>query len=178
MAGAVPDWIKALGQSAFHAVATSNPVQAVHDGTPRRIMDHLGQWFAHLSQNALIEWTPALVRNERCSFCEEGAIGRCMCCKDFTCLGHAHVSHRAELLCDECVGRVLDDGESARRKTPEQLAFAYFHLTEEATLEEVKASYRVRALRTHPDQGGSDSLFQEASEKLKVLEKYFSRGRS
>ena len=173
---AFQDWMKAVGQQALNAVASSSPVQAVHDGTPRRIMDQFGQWVSHLSRNALVEWTPALVRNEMCSFCDEGAIGKCMCCGDFVCLGHAHVSYRAELLCDECVERVLDSG--SRKKTKEQLAFAYFHLTEEATLEEVKAAYRIRVQREHPDRGGSDSAFNETTAALRVLEQYFSRGKA
>jgi hypothetical protein len=97
-----------------------------------------------------------------------------MVCEDFTCLGHAHVSFRAELVCDECVGSLLNEEESARRKSPEQLAFAYFNLTDSATLEEVKAVYRIRAQKAHPDRGGTEKEFNEATQAFRLLEEYFS----
>lgn len=175
MAKGIPGWLSALGQSALNAVANSPQAQAVQDGTPRRIMDQLGQWFGHLGQAALVEWSPSLVRNELCCFCDDGAIGRCMSCGDFTCLGHAHVSYRAELLCDECVGRVLEGSENAKHKTPEQLAFAYFNLTDTATLDEVKAVYRLRVQKAHPDKGGTDEEFNEATRAFRVLEEHYAK---
>lgn len=173
MAKGIPAWMQALGQGVLQAVVNSPQAQAVQDGTPRRIRDQIGQWMGHLGQNAMLVWAPALVRNELCSFCDEDAISKCVACGDFVCLGHSFASHRAELLCDECVSNVLPEGRVP--ETAEQRAFKFFNLSEQATLEEVKAVYRVRVQKAHPDRGGDDRLFNETTAALRVLEEHFLR---
>lgn len=174
MAKGIPDWAKALGDTLIQVVQSSPPAQAVRDGTPRRVAEQLGQWMGHLSKHAAVKWGPAMLGRELCSFCEEDALGRCISCGDYTCIGHAHVSYRAELLCDECVGTVVES-VGQRRDNPVDKAFAHFHLTPEATKEEVEAAYRQRTKTAHPDRGGSTQEQQQTNNHYRVLRSYFDR---
>lgn len=168
----IPHWMKNIGNSLLNAAVQSEPVQAVLDGTPRRIADQLGEWFAHLSQNATMQWAPAMVRRRTCDFCDKDSMSCCIACQGNVCLAHAHVSHRAELLCDECVGTVLD-AVSAKQQSPSAKAFAFFHLTEHATLGEVTLVYRSRSKDLHPDHRGADRDMKLMNEHYEVLKKYF-----
>lgn len=170
----LPPWLNQVGGALFNAVAQSEPVQAVKDGTPRRIADQLGQWFAHLSQNATAHWAPALLRRKSCEFCDAEAISTCIGCGGYVCLAHSHVSHRAELLCDECVDTVLTNVE-AKQKSPVAKAFAFFHLTQDASWEEVNGVYRTRSREAHPDRGGSDQTMSEVNTHYDVLKKHFEK---
>lgn len=161
-----------MGSALFSAVANSEPVQAIKDGTPRRIADQLGQWMAHLSQNATVAWAPSLVRRSTCEFCDVDGISKCIGCKAVVCLAHAHVSHRAELLCDECVGTVLDT-VNAKQQSPVVRALSFFHLTTDATFDEVSMVYRNRSKDAHPDRGGSKREMQQVNEHYEVLKKHF-----
>lgn len=172
----IPSWVQSVGGVLLNAVAQSEPVQAVKDGTPRRVADQLGQWFAHLAQNASLNWTAAVLRRRKCEFCDEEALSTCISCSGYVCLAHAHVSHRAELLCDECVDTVLSRVE-AKQKSPVSKAFAFFHLTEDATLVEVSAMYKQRSREAHPDQGGSDELMREVNTHHDVLKRHFDKKR-
>lgn len=153
------------------AAANSGPGQAIRDGTPGRVADQLGQWMGHLSRNAAVQWGGAFIGRKTCSFCDTEAIGECIGCGDPTCIGHAFVSHRAELFCDECVEEAADRGD----QTPEQEAFAFFHLTKHATFEEVSAAYRLRSKTAHPDRGGDTRLMQQTSHHYSVLKAHFER---
>lgn len=154
------------------AAANSGPGQAIRDGTPGRVADQLGQWVGHLSRNAAVQWSGAFVGRKACSFCEAEAIATCIGCGDPVCIGHGYVSHRAELLCDECVGNLVESEPSS----PEQAAFLFFHLTKDATLEEVKAAYRLRSQTAHPDRGGTTRAMQETTMHFEVLKQHFERG--
>lgn len=170
---AAPSWVKALGQTVMEAAAQSGPGQAIRDGTPGRVADQLGQWWAHLSKNAAIHWVSAFVGRQTCSFCEAEAIAACISCGDPTCIGHAFVSHRAELFCDDCVAQAMD-GEGQER-TPAQEAFAFFHLTKDASLTEVTAVYRDRSKKAHPDRGGSTREMQMVTRHYSVLQAHFEQ---
>lgn len=147
---AVPHWLKSLSGGLLSALEK----EAIPDpGTPRRVANQLGQWATHLSKSAVSHWTPYLLRGEQCSFCDADALDACISCKDPCCLGHAHVSYRGELICDECVEKAI--GRTKKRSKLEQ-AFDYFNLTPTASLEEVTAVYRTRSKQEHPDKGGDD----------------------
>lgn len=146
----VPHWLKSLSGGLLSALEK----EAIPDpGTPRRVADQFGQWTAHLSKNAIAHWTPYLLRSNQCEFCDEDALSDCVACGDPCCLGHSHVSHRGEMVCDECVGKLL--GQTKKRSKLD-LAFEYFNLTRAASLDEVTAIYRVRSKQEHPDSGGRD----------------------
>lgn len=169
----VPSWVQALSNSLFGVVQQNVEAAGV---APRRMLDQLGQWVGHLSQNAAIEWAPSMLQNQNCSFCADIAMGRCFVCGTSCCLGHSHVSFRAELVCEGCISKLV--GEETLRgsnKTPEQLAFKYFNLTESATLDEVNAIFRARSKTAHPDKGGTTSEMAQASQHLMVLKRYFER---
>jgi len=170
-----PPWVQALGSSLF-GVMKANVSDMVDTKAPRKLLDQLGQWVGHLSQNAAVEWVPSILRNEQCTYCSDIAMGRCCVCDRPTCLGHAHVSFRAELVCDGCLARLLGQEEVPEaQKTPETEAFAYFNLTPAATFEEVNAVYRARAKNQHPDKGGSHQEMAKAGQHLLVLKRYFEK---
>lgn len=173
--GSVPSWVQALGGSLFN-VMRQNVSEVVDTKTPRKLLDQLGQWIGHLSQNAAIEWVPSVLRNEQCYFCSDIAMSRCCVCNLPCCLGHAHVSFRAELVCDGCLGKLLGDGPIEKApKTPETEAFEYFNLLPSATFEEVNAVYKARAKEHHPDKGGSPQEMAKAGQHLLVLKRYFDK---
>lgn len=169
----IPGWVQALSGSLFGVVQQNVEAAGV---APRRMLDQLGQWVGHLSQHAAIEWAPSMLQNENCSFCSDISMARCFVCGVPCCLGHGYVSFRAEIVCENCVSKVL--GEETLRdssKTPEQAAFKYFNLTETATWEEVNAIFRARSKTAHPDKGGTTSEMAQASQHLMTLKRHFER---
>lgn len=166
---AVPAWAQALTETLFQAA--SNPAGR-QNLAPRRIAEQLGQWFGHLSRNAALHWTPTLAGGHLCSFCDESAMGTCTVCQDPCCLAHAHVSHRAELVCDECIDRLL--GRQAKRG-PEKQAFDFFNLTSQARWEDVQAVYKARIRLAHPDVGGSDAETVKVNRFYVVLKEHYQR---
>lgn len=146
----VPHWLKSLSGGLLSALEK----EAIPDpGTPRRVAEQFGQWAAHLSKNAAAHWAPYLLRSNQCEFCDEDALGDCVACQGPCCLGHSHVSHRGELVCDECIGKLL--GQSKKKGKVEQ-AFEFFNMTSGASLDEVTAVYRIRSKQEHPDAGGDN----------------------
>ena len=173
----IPEWAKSLAGSLF-GVIQANVSTAVDSKAPRKMLDQLGTWVGHLSQNAAFEWVPNIVRNESCAYCTDIAMARCCVCETPCCLGHGHVSFRAELVCDGCVGRLIGDAGGQAREvqaTPESEAFKYFNLVPSATFEEVNAVYRERAKSSHPEQGGSPQDMAIAGKHLLTLKRYFER---
>lgn len=149
---AVPEWLRSLSGGLLVALEKEH---APDPGTPRRVADQFGQWVAHLSKSATVNWTPYLLRSEDCSFaeCEADAIADCISCGDPCCLGHSHVSHRGELICDECVDEAIG---RKRKLTDVQKAFKFFNLTPDANADELTALFRLRSKSAHPDRGGSN----------------------
>lgn len=138
---------------------------------PRRVADQVGQWIAHLSKNAAIQWGPRLVDPDLCTFCDQDAVTDCLVCGDACCMAHAHVSHRADGICDECVQAAITQrakGRRARRKRreaapePQQSsnsipfevlqAFSMLGISPTATWQEVNDAYRAAAVANHPDR--------------------------
>lgn len=168
-----PNWMNALGTTVLQMASNTPAAQAIQDGAPRRVLDQLGSWFGHLSQQAMIHWSTSMLSGVRCSFCDEDALGKCIACGDPCCLGHSHVSYRAELLCDECVGSLLQ--KTSREKGPVEVALEYFRLTREASLEDLKAMYRHRSKSIHPDRGGTDREMSTLNQHYRVLTEHFER---
>jgi hypothetical protein len=142
------------------------------------MIDQLGQWIGHLSQNAAVEWAPNLLQNRNCEFCSDIAMSGCFVCGAPCCLGHGHVSFRAEIVCERCVSKLVGEEmlrDSDENKTPEQRAFKYFNLTDTATWEEVNAIFRARSKTAHPDKGGQTGEMAQASQHLMVLKRYFDK---
>lgn len=160
-------------------------------GAPRRLVDQVAQWVAHLSQNAIAQWGPAVAADEGCSFCSEDAVAKCICCQDWCCLAHAHVNYQAEVLCDECVDWLLDNKrtratkratkrgkQEPRPRTRQEStgpadAFAFFNLTPSADFETVTAVYRARARDAHPDKGGNEQEAAKINQMYQVLKRHF-----
>lgn len=164
----IPAWLKSLSGGLLTALENERmPDQA----TPRRVADQFGQWSAHLVRHAGVRWAPYLLRAEICSFCDADALAACISCGDPCCLGHAYVSHRGELLCDECVEMSIT---KRRKRSQIELAFSYFNLTSSATFEEVTAVYRLRSKNEHPDAGGRGDM-TVLNQKYHQLKEHFSR---
>jgi hypothetical protein len=71
---------------------------------------------------------------------------------------------RAEALCEACVSDAVDDEpeEPEDEGPPGWNPWAVLGLhPEDATPETVKRAFRARALKCHPDQGGSAERFKE-----------------
>lgn len=131
---------------------------------PKRVADQVGQWIGHLSRNAAINWAPNLADPDVCTFCEQDAIADCIACGDPTCIAHAHISHRAQVICDECVAKLLaNSGRKPRRKRssmpkepklpPEILqAFSVIGVPPTSDWDAVNAAYRAAAVANHPDR--------------------------
>ena len=157
------DWAEAAAR-AFSNYERGN----VDMGAPRRVMDQLGQWMGHLTRNATIHWGPSLIDPAECSFCDEDAVTDCIVCGDPVCLAHAHVSHRAEAICDECVEFASKAREKKEKKQKRQnrraspprnpaesqvaQAFAILGVSPGAPWEEVQSAYKSAAKANHPDR--------------------------
>jgi hypothetical protein len=149
---------------------------------PRRVVQQLGEWGSHLSQNAAAQWGASLLAGQDCSFedCEQDALGLCIGCRDPVCLAHAMVSFRADLICDECVAKLVQPRARNRRsaagsESPDRVAFRYFCVTPEASWSDIQAIYRRRMQEIHPDHGGSTESAQELNHHFGVLKRFFER---
>ena len=181
------DWVQAAGK-----IFTSYEQGQVDTGAPRRVVDQLGQWFGHLARNAAINWSPNVADPVTCSFCEEDAVTDCMVCEDACCVAHAHISHRAEAICDECVNKVMEKKGKKRKKRRQEQAPRNAGLTPEqacmilgvqpgASWEEVQQAYKAAAVANHPDrfQGAqraqAESRLVNINAAMQVLKKYYTK---
>lgn len=82
------------------------------------------------------------------------------------------MSYRGELLCDECVGNVI---EKQRNKSNVELAYEHFNLTSGASLEEVNAIYKMRSRKKHPDQGGDNDGMSCLNQNYELLKEHLQR---
>lgn len=165
----LPNWIQSLAGGLLGSLQSGS---LPDPDTPRRVANQFGQWAAHLGRNGSLSWGPYLFGSHACLFedCDADALGPCIKCGDPCCLAHAHVSHRGELLCDECVEKALGTG---RKKSRVNRAFEYFNLLPTALLEDVNAIYRVRSKNEHPDQGGGGMV--EMNQHRDVLLEHFQK---
>jgi hypothetical protein len=140
----------------------------IDTGAPKRFTDQMSQWVGHFSRSAIESWVPNLMDPVLCSFCEEDAVTDCIVCGEPACMAHAHISHRAEIICDECVAEALKTrGKKPRRKRREQApqqqrqpgippaviaAFQTLGVTPEASFDEVAAAFKSAAVANHPDK--------------------------
>ena len=148
-------------------IFTAHEQGTLSSDAPKRMANQVGQWVAHLSRNAALHWAPNLADPDICAFCEEDAIADCMACGDPSCIAHAHISHRAELICDECVGKLMEarakkprrkrrenPAKSPRQQVPPEVlqALAMLGIAPEATWEEINTAYREAVRVNHPDR--------------------------
>lgn len=161
----------------------------IDTGAPKRFTDQMSQWVGHFSRNALENWVPNLMDPVLCSFCEEDAVADCIACGEPACMAHSHISHRAELICDECVAEAIKvKGKKPRRKRREQppqqrvpqglppeviAAFQIIGASPQSTFEEVAAAFKAAAVANHPDrfQGLQKS---QAQERMKGINAAFA----
>lgn len=100
----------------------------------------------------------------KCHICGLNAMPfPCQACGRYACLEHAWMNaKRAEAVCDECMGAVLGDAEEAEEDVPDGYnPWAVLGVGPEDGLEGAKRAFRRKALKCHPDQGGSSAKFQE-----------------
>lgn len=179
------NWFQELLGSFTSAAAN----QTFDSSAPAQVKDQLFQWFGHLSANALRNFTPNLVDPEPCEFCPQVSVGDCMVCGAKCCLAHSHISHRAEMVCDECVRSMLGTKEAEKRaraqerfhrraqqqtRAPdadEQLvaALKVLGLKRGASWEEIHQAYRRLSLEHHPDRARTEKAKAKAGEKLKAI---------
>jgi hypothetical protein len=178
------DWIRDLFGAFGKAVG-----QSFDSAAPAQVRDQLMQWVGHLSTNALRAWGPNMLAPDTCEFCSQVALGECIVCGASCCLAHAHVSYRAELICDECVGSMVGskpDQKRARaqerfRKRAERAtrapdadqrivaALGELGLKPGASWDDIKSEYRLLAAKYHPDKARSAARREALEEKLKRL---------
>lgn len=156
---------------------------------PRRVADQLGQWLGHLSRNAAIHWSPNIADPEQCSFCDSDAVTDCIACGDACCVAHAHISHRAEAICDECVQKLLSQSEKKRRRQRRQRphaaspprdahadvaqAFVILGVQPGAPWETVQMAYKAAAVANHPDRFQGVQR-EQAEVRLKTINAAFN----
>lgn len=94
-----------------------------------RVFEQVGQWMGHLSRNAAIHWGPNLLDPYECAFCESDAVSECVVCKDPVCVAHGMISHRADLVCEGCVAKMVEQkqAESPRKRKRKQASDTYHH---------------------------------------------------
>jgi hypothetical protein len=101
----------------------------------------------------------------KCHICGVNAVPfTCESCGRYACLEHVWVNaKRVEALCEECIEEAF--GEEAPEEDdapPGWNPFAVLGLhPEDATAETAKQAFRKKALKVHPDQGGSPEKFKE-----------------
>jgi len=155
---ALGDWAQAAAQ-----IFSSYEKGKVDIGAPKRVVVQLGQWFGHLAKNAAIKWTPALAESASCSFCDEDAVTNCIVCGDPCCIAHAHISHRAEAICDECVEKAVQKSGKKKKKSRREprnsqgdlsirQAYAVLGLSTNASWQEIQEAYKYMAVANHPDR--------------------------
>ncbi len=179
-----------FAQAAAKVFSTFESGATFDTSAPRRVADQVGQWIGHLSKNAAINWAPNLVDPDLCTFCEQDAISDCIACGDPVCIAHAHISHRAQVVCDECIAKLLaNSGKKPRRKRsavpkldPEVLkAFQILGVPTSADWDEVNAAYRAAAVANHPDkfQGakkvGAETRMKNINAAFAVLKEHYQK---
>lgn len=147
----------------------------------QRIGQHLSAWVQHFSA-ATQNWLPNLIDMHECDFCEAEALTQCIACGSRVCLAHAHVSYRAEAICDECVQFAIDAKRTKKQKkkprraaptstaipTNVVAAFRELGLSPSATPTEAKQAYRKAVQQYHPDRFARASARQQAAATLKM----------
>lgn len=169
------------------ASATAN--QTFDSSAPAQVKDQLFQWFGYLSANALRKFSPNLIDPELCEACPQVSVGDCIVCGARCCLAHAHISHRADLVCDECVRALLGTKEKekqvraqerAHRKAQRQTsspgadadlisALKLLGLKRGAPWSEIHTTYRRLSLEYHPDRAKTEKARLKSEAKLKEL---------
>jgi hypothetical protein len=163
-------------------------MQGLHHATApqRHVADQLVQFMGHL-QRGVMPWFVRIVPDP-CVMdgCPAQAVIYCMACKNPICLAHAHVSHRGEGICDDCVAQLM--GEEGRQRQQRQapadaqkIAWAYriMKLKRSATLKEVNQQFRKLMAENHPDRAKTEPQRQrkqkrsaEISEAFHVLKRH------
>ena len=177
-----PGWAQAVAGALFNAVQNDGVPDLE---APRRVVQQLGEWGAHLSQNAAAQWGGSLLAGQPCVFegCEQDAMGPCVVCGDPVCLAHSHVNYLAELVCDHCVDNAIaaNPQGGARRPHADPVAEALrvFCVTREASFDDINAIYR-RRMQTagHPDKGGTKESAQLLNRAFEVLKEHYQAGRA
>lgn len=181
-----PNWIGDLfnEDSAWGGVASA-VMHGLHQATApqRHIGEQLLQFMGHLQRNVM-PWFVNVIPDP-CSMdgCNGRAVLFCMACKKPVCLAHAHISHRGEGVCDECVASLLPAEDRARRQqqaSPRateddkvRWAFRIFQLKHTATEREINLRFRKLAAENHPDRAKTDKQRKRAEEKMsRITEAY------
>ena len=177
-----PGWAQAVAGALYNTIQNNG---APDFEAPRRVVQQLGEWGAHLSKHAAEQWGGSLLAGQPCVFegCEQDAMGPCVVCGDPVCLAHSHVNYLAELVCDNCVDNAIaanpQGGARRPHSDPVAEALAFFCVTRSASLEDIQAVYR-RRMQTagHPDRGGTVAGAQEINHHFAVLKNYYEEGRA
>lgn len=159
-----------IGSIASMFVAGLEAATAPH----QKVIRQLGEWASHFSKSALDRWTQQDMAGTPCVMdgCDGDAVLYCMCCGAPVCLAHAHLSFRAEGICDQCVS----DAMAAKQRGPQQRgpsaedirsAFRSLGLKQNASWAKVQRAHRELAAKFHPDRARSDEdrLVMEARSK-------------
>ena len=115
----------------------------------------------------------------KCNVCGLNAVPlACESCGQYACLEHVWLNaKRQEALCEACVSEAFGDDapeESEEDATPGANPWAVLGVGPESSLEDVKRAFRRKALKCHPDQGGSAAKFQELKRAYDAIVKLFA----
>jgi DnaJ-class molecular chaperone len=113
----------------------------------------------------------------KCHICGLNAMPfQCQACARYACLEHAWINaKRAEAVCDECMGAVLDEEQEEEEEAEGYNPWVVLGISPEATVEDVKRAFRRKALKCHPDQGGAASTFQEVKKAYDAIMKLYAQ---
>jgi hypothetical protein len=151
-------------------------------GPQKRLFDQMSQFAAHFSQAAVQKWASQGPLDATCSMqgCGGDAVMRCLGCGHPICLAHAHVSHRAEGLCDQCVRDLMqmkgaDAPRPGRYPTgPEvRAALKTLGLHSKASWPQIQRAHRKLAAQYHPDRAPSESARELLEARVKRINAAF-----
>lgn len=151
-------------------------------GPQKRVVDQLGQFAAHFSRAAVEKLAVAPAQGHHCTMSDCGgeAVLFCLICDTPVCLAHAHVSHRAEGICDQCVRAMLQargKPPPVSRPTREQeirSALRTLGLTADASWSEVQKTHRRLVAASHPDRAKTATERRRLEERAKRLNAAFA----
>jgi hypothetical protein len=180
--------------NAFTVAVAAAAQKGFDSKAPSRVSKHLYSWFRELSKNAAIHWTPKIIDVEECSFCESDAVANCIICNSPCCLAHGAVKHNAEIICDECIDKALNNkrskkkkkgpafedpwsgwGSSSKQKEPSRrdMAIEFFDLDQDFTKAELEKKYKATLKKYHPDKYRSEKGKERAEAKFKKAREYY-----
>lgn len=111
----------------------------------------------------------------RCNVCGGKAIPvRCISCEEFSCARHGFVNATtASMICGQCVAEAMGEEIWTQPEGAKADGFPWgvLEVEEDATREAIKAAFRAKAVKLHPDvchEPGAEERFKELRRAYQV----------